>query len=309
MSPLSKRKGLSYRTRRELKGWIFVSLFIVGFLVYYLPVLIDAVRYSFSDLDTTGKQLSVVFVGWEHYHYAFMVHPDFLKTLVSSMSQLGGEIGAVLIFSLFMATVLNQKMPGRALFRMMFFIPVVMATGVIEKYEAGNILMQQMENTAEMGSTAASGAIFDAEAFLSTLGVIDPSIVQFISSLSEGIYGIVQKSGVQLVIFLAGLQSISPSIYEGAKIEGASGWEIFWKITFPMLMPIIFVNTMYTIIDSFTRSSNAVVELITEIGFKNSNLEASTAMSLVYSIVVLVVLGLAAGLFTIINRRQGGGIK
>ncbi|MBQ8732528.1 MAG: sugar ABC transporter permease [Oscillospiraceae bacterium] len=298
-------KGLSYRKKKELKGWIFVSLFLLGFLVYYLPVLIDAVRYSFSDLDVTGKQLLVTFVGGEHYHYAFMVHPDFLKTLVTSIGQLGGEIGAILIFSLFLATVLNQKMPGRAFFRMIFFIPVVMATGVVEKYEVSNILMEQMENTAEMGSTAASGALFDAEAFLATMGIIDPNIVEMLSSLSEGIYGIVQKSGVQLIIFLAGLQSISPSIYEVAKIEGASGWEIFWKITFPMLMPMIFVNTMYTIIDSFTRSSNAVVELITEIGFQNSNLEASTAMSLVYSLVVLAVLGIVAGVFTMINRRQG----
>ena len=296
--------GLSYYKKKELQGWWFVSLFVIGLVIYYLPVLVNSIRFSFSDLDVGSRTLQVTFAGGKHYHYAFLEHPDFLKTLFSSMSGLLAEVLTVLIFSLFIASILNQRMHGRAFFRMIFFIPVVMTTGIVEKYEMGNLLMNQMTNVAEMGNTVAQSSLFDAKEFLLMLDIQNPTIVNAVSTLADGIYGIVQKSGVQIVIFLAGLQSISPSVYEVAKIEGASGWETFWKVTFPMMWPMIFVNTMYTIIDSFTRSSNAMVELIQTIGFKNNNLSAATAMSLVYSVVVLLFLGLTAWLFRILVFRK-----
>jgi ABC-type sugar transport system permease subunit len=126
---------------------------------------------------------------------------------------------------------------------------------------------------------------------------IGTELVTYITSIINNIYGIVNRSGVQMLIFLAGLQSISPAIYESCKIDGATAWETFWKITFPMISPMILVNGVYTVIDSFTTESNSVMVYVQEVYAKGDD-EISTAMSWMYFLIVMLLVGLIAAIFS-----------
>jgi ABC-type sugar transport system permease subunit len=206
-----------------------------------------------------------------------------------------------------MAVLLNQKMRGRAIFRAIFFIPVIVSTGIIETIDAANIAQQNMEQMAGGGSDlegANSGAEILSVMDLTSLfrGMqIGAGIVEYVVSLVNNVYNIVNKSGVQMLIFLAGLQSISPAIYESCHIDGASSWETFWKITFPMISPMILVNTIYTVIDSFTSQSNRMMAYLERLNesasLKNADV-ITTAMSWMYFLVVILVLAIVAGVFS-----------
>lgn len=286
--------------KHGLKGWIFVSPFVFGIIIYYVVVFIQSIEFTFNQLVMTGDGLKKVFIGLQNYNYALRVNPDFLKTLTSSIVTILVEIPEILIFSLFIAILLNGKLKGRGFFRMVFFIPVILAVGIVEKSEINNLLMTSMNAAGNLGnnSVVGTGGGFDFNKIMISFN-LGPQITQFILGVADNIYEVVKKSGVQILIFLGGLQAISPSIYEGAKIEGATGWEAFWKITIPMISPMIFVNGIYTIIDSFTRPSNQMMILIDDVGFgKMVNYGGASAMSWIYTIVILVFLSIIAFIST-----------
>ena len=261
-APRKKRKkGVSLDVKKARAGWIFVLPFVLGFFLIYLPIIFDAVRFSFHEMRfVIGGGYTLEFVGFQNYSEALFVDPSFVTTLLGGIKQLILDIPSIVIFSLFVALILNQKIAGRAAFRAIFFIPVILTTGLISEIDAGNILNQYMGDTSGIDdgsgqeSTAAEiVSVMDFEALFSNM-MIGTEIVEYVVGLVNNIFNIVNRCGVQMLIFLSGLQSISPAIYESCSIDGASGWETFWKITLPMVSPMILVNTIYTIIDSFTAS-------------------------------------------------------
>ena len=306
-----RRSRLSFSTRQGLKGWIFVSPFVAGMVLFYIVVFINSIRMSFFDLQMGSEGLTESFIGLSNYNYALRVNPNFVRTLFTSLGNMLAEIPTILLFSLFIATILNRPMRGRGFFRMIFFIPVILATGIVEKSEMNNLMMQSM-NAGTILSTTTGGAgeamnLMDFDKFLTSLN-ISPQITSFILDISNNIYEVVKKSGVQILVFLGGLQSINPSIYEGARIEGASGWESFWKLTFPLISPMILANAIYTIIDSFTRPSNELMILINDVGFgKQANFGGASAMSWIQTlliVVILVVFGLAASRLVFYDQKE-----
>ena len=207
----------------------------------------------------------------------------------------------ILMFSLFMAVLLNQKMAGRAVFRAIFFIPVILSTGLMASIEAENLLGSYMDNAQGIqdgsGQDTATEIVsaVDFERLFSNMA-IGTELLDFVINAINNIYDIVNRSGVQMLIFLAGLQSISPAIYESVKVDGATGWETFWKITFPMISPMILVNSVYTIIDSFTAESNVVMSFIAE-KYEKSNVIAS-AMSWVYFLIIIAIIAIVAAILS-----------
>jgi ABC-type sugar transport system permease subunit len=182
-------------------------------------------------------------------------------------------------------------------------MPVVVATGIIAKAELNNYMLTSLGSVSSIdmgGGQTTSDAIMQLsgiQTFLQGLS-FNPKITAYITGAVQNIYNIVNLSGVQILLFLSGLQSISPSIYESAKVEGATGWQSLWKITLPMLSPIIFVNTIYTIIDSFTRADNPIMDAIYSTGFKNSQYGIASAMAWVYMIVVMVIVAVIAAIMS-----------
>ncbi len=296
-----KRKIASLDKRKARVGWIFVLPFLIGFVFVYLPIIKDSFWMAFNEMTiVTGGGYTLSFVGFENFQKALFVDPNFVQTLVTGIGELAFEVPAILLFSLFMAVLLNQKMAGRAAFRAIFFLPVVLATGIMESIEAENILGTYMGESSGIddgsGSSAASQIVsaMDIEALFANMKV-GQELVKYVVDIINDIYAIVNRSGVQMLIFLAGLQSISPAIYEACKIDGATGWETFWKITFPMISPMILVNAVYTIIDSFTTESNTVMSYIAG----NTNAEVvRVAMSWLYFLIVVVILAAVAGIMS-----------
>ena len=301
-----KRKIASLDKRKARMGWIFVLPFLIGFVFIYLPILLDSLKLAFTDMKTlTGGGVEFEFVKFANFKYALVTDANFIRTLLSGIGQLVFEVPAILLFSLFMAILLNQKMVGRGAFRAIFFLPVVLATGVMESIEAGNILGTYMGETGGIddgsGSSAASEivSVMDFEALFSNMK-IGTDLVEYVVKIINDIYAIVNRSGVQMLIFLSGLQSISPAIYEACKIDGATGWETFWKVTFPMISPMILVNAVYTIIDSFTTQSNKVMSYIESApaSIPSNGTEIATAMSWMYFLVVVLILAAVAGIMS-----------
>ena len=237
----------------------------------------------------------------------------FLEVLAESIVNQFVDIVTIILLALFVAVLLNQKMIGRAAFRAIFFVPVVIGAGIIAEIDAAgnNTILEAMSNgemidTGAIQGNAMTGLVnaMDISRLFSNLG-IGTGLVEIVVGLVESIYDIVNRSGVQILIFLSGLQSISPSIYESCQMEGATGWETFWKITFPMISPMILVNAVYTVIDSFTAESNVVMKFIAN-KYNESNV-VSSAMAWVYFLVIIVIIAVVAALlssFVFYQRKE-----
>ena len=303
-----KRKIVSLDRKKARAGWLFILPFVIGFVIIYLPMVFESLRYSFSVLDPRTNTTSLV--GFKNYIDAFRSDAYFSQKLISGLQKLAFDIPAIVIFSLFMAIMLNQKMAGRGFFRAIFFIPVILSTGLMETINARDSLTQYMESSSGIedgsGTSTANQLVssMDLQKLFDSMKVGD-GIVTYVTTAINNIYDIVNRSGVQMLIFLSGLQSISPAIYESCKIDGATAWETFWKITFPMITPMILVNAIYTIIDSFTSQKNEVMQYITKIYSESYGLSA--AMAWTYFTIVIAIIGLVAAIlsaFVFYQRRS-----
>jgi ABC-type sugar transport system permease subunit len=200
------------------------------------------------------------------------------------------NVPLIVIFSLFLAVLLNQKFIGRSVARSIFFLPVILASGVIANLEAESLVQAVAQQNPETSGFFNTFGSFELQRIMLQSGV-NESIVAYLTGAVDRIYEIVSQSGVQILIFLAGIQTISPQLYEASKMEGATGYEAFWKITFPMVSPLILVNIIYTIIDSF--AMNDMTDLIIATGFDNFDFGLSSAMAWLYFISIVVILAIS----------------
>ena len=296
---VKRRRNASLEKRRARSGYVFTLPFILGIILVYLPILIDSIWWSFFTSSTVIKdgvyEEVLTFNSINYYVDAFTKSPTFTTTLLASVQQILFEVPAIIIFSLFIAVVLNQKMLGRAVFRAIFFVPVIISTGLMDSINGADIATDQMQGGIDdgSGSTAGAGIInaLDVQVLFQSMA-IGGELVTYVVGLVNDIYNIINYSGVQMLIFLAGLQSISPSIYEACRIDGATGWETFWKVTFPMISPMILVNAVYTVIDSLTRGNNSMMGLI----LQQPDPHQGIAMYWIYFVLVLLIIGIVAAI-------------
>ncbi len=304
-APKKRRRGASLEKRKARSGWLFVAPFVVGLILIYFPVIVDSIKYSFGSIKVLqGGGFRLTMVGFANYRTAFGT-TEFMRTLFTGLQELALDIPAIVIFSLFMAVLLNQKMLGRAVFRAIFFVPVILCTGLIDQIDSSNELTEYMSSNSSSIDTGAGEdtvaqvvSLADIEWMFNSMK-IGTGLTKYVVGLMNEIYDIINRSGVQMLIFLAGLQSISPAIYESCDIDGASAWEAFWKITIPMVSPMILVNAIYTIIDALTSSTNTVMSYISNIYNQAGGHELSAAMSWVYFLIVLAIIGAVAGLLSL----------
>jgi len=300
-----RKKGASLQARKARSGWFFVLPFILGFFLVYVPIIFGSIKYSFNEIDIlTGGGYELVWVGFDNYVKAFG-DSTFVETLMNGLTGLLIDIPTILLFSLFIAILLNQKMIGRAAFRAIFFIPVLLTTGLIASIDAANTLGDMMDSTGEGIDTGSGGtgaaeivSATDLQSLFSNM-VVGGELATYVTQVVNNIFDIVNRSGVQMLIFLAGLQGISPSIYESCQMEGASPWETFWKITLPMISPMILVNAIYTVIDSFTSESNEVMSYVNSVYNQAGDGNVlSSAMSWMYFLMVIVVVAVVVAVIS-----------
>lgn len=297
---MKKKKKLTLLQKRSMMGWLFILPWLAGFLIFYVRSLFMTGQFALNEMtiDAINGGYTLNFVGIENFRYAFMVHPTFKQVLTTSVMNMLIDVPLITFFSLFMAMLLNKKFPGRAAVRALFFLPVILNSGAITS--ALNLSQQMMNGgvasqAADAAATAGSTLAFDIDYLISmfmNLG-LPASILDYIVQAVARINDIISASGVQIIIFIAALQSIPGSMYEVAKIEGATGYETFWKVTFPMVMPHIITNVVFTIVDSFTESS--VVDLAYTTTLEQFNYGLGSVFSLVSTVVTCVILVLVCG--------------
>lgn len=292
MKKRGMKTGLTRRTRRMITGYLFISPFIVGFLFFILGPLITTVRMSFSSvgIDAAGSRFVLDPAGLANYMRALTLDANFNRMLTESLGGMALQVPLVTIVSLILAVMLNRRFPGRGAVRAIFFLPVILTSGIILKMEAGNALLAAMEDTQEAAVSSASITGYLEQLLVGAFG--DVPVVSAILGTVNKLYDIVIASSIQTVIFLSGLQSIPGTLYESAKIEGCTSWETFWKITFPMVSPLILVNWIYGIVDYAMRSDNKLISYI-ETFRQALDYGFASAMSLLYSLSVVLIVGIS----------------
>ena len=229
-----KNKLAGLQKRKALSGYLFILPFIIGFLVFMIKPLFQSLYMSFCTVELGSGNFNPIWTGLENFQYAFAVDPEFNRLLVEEITRMMIYSVAIIVFSFFVALVLNQKFHGRALVRAIFFLPVILSSGVILGLETDNQLMAtlatQIEETTQ--NISITGAL---EEILRTAGV-GVRAFEKVFEIIDNIYDVAIASGIQIIIFLSGLQTIPSSMYEAADIEGCTKWESLWKITFPIII-------------------------------------------------------------------------
>ncbi len=287
-----KNKLAGLQKRKAISGYLFISPFIIGFLVFMVKPLFNSLYMSFCSVELGSGIFTSTYIGLENFHKAFLVDPEFNRLLVEEFTRMLLYSLGIMVFSFFVSLILNQTFKGRALVRAIFFLPVILSSGVILGLETDNQLMDTLAQTIEM--TTQNVSITDTlEEVLRTMGV-GVRAFEEVFVLIDNIYDVAIASGIQIIIFLSGLQTIPSSMYEAASIEGCTKWESLWKITFPMISSLFLVNWIYTVIDFCMRSDNAVIEKIQTVMIGQMNYGFASAMSWIYFIIVLAFVGLTS---------------
>lgn len=292
-----KKKPKSMAFKNAITGYLFVSPFIIGFIAFLLVPLGQSLRMAFSKIGFKDG-IQYTFVKFDNFKYAFTVDPDFVRNMIDELVQMILSVPFIIIFSFFIAIVLNQEFKGRGMVRAIFFLPVILSSGVLVGLETNNTLMQGMQEIIADSSSLTT--ITDTIKKMILQEDVTSGPIYYVFSAVDRVYDIAIASGIQIIIFLSGLQTISPSMFEAAKIEGATAWETFWKITFPMVSSLILVNVVYSIIDFFLKSDNEVMTQIKETMVTQVEYGLSSAMAWTYFAVVAVIIAIVSA---IISRK------
>lgn len=294
-----KGKGIKLGSRRDDQrvGWLFILPFLIGFVFLFMDLIIRGFSYAFSEVQRSETGLTMGFAGFKNIHHALRVDPRFFGILMSTIQEMLTLIPMILIFALFVSVILNSKIWCRTFFRGVFFLPVIVTTGLLRRLDANNAVMEYMANAA---SADAEVGLNSVTVFLQSMQ-FSPGLISGISNAADSITELITLSGVQILLFLAGLQSISPSVYEAADVEGASGWEKFWKITLPMVLPIGVVCLFYTLIDYLTRENTTIMSYIRNEAFSNGEFGRASAMAWIYCFLVAALLLVGFAVYKIVR--------
>lgn len=288
----SQNKLAGLQKRKAISGYLFILPFILGFLVFMVKPLVQSLYMSLCTVDVSSNGFGFNFTKIANYIKAFTIDPEFNRLLTTEIGRMFVNAIAIMVFSFFVALILNQKFKGRAFVRAIFFLPVILSSGVILGIEYDNTLLSSLQETIQENTSTSSitGAIQD---ILIASG-IGTRAYDMVFQIVDGIYDVAISSGIQIVIFLSGLQTIPESMYEAASIEGCTSWESLWKITFPMISSLFLVNWIYTIVDFCMRTDNDVMDKINTVMVSQLNYGFASAMAWIYFVVVIAIIGVSS---------------
>ena len=295
-----KKRKVGLMGRRAVYGYLFILPFIIGFIFFMVKPLVQSLIMSLSEVTISTQGFSMVYNNFANFKKAFLVDADFNRMLVEGIGQMILRSAATVVFSFFVALLLNQNFKGRTLARSIFFLAVILSSGVLVGLENNNSLMAQIKDTIEeAGSANSITEVLERILVPSSQGLngISSKTFAYVFQIIDSIYDVAMASGIQIIIFLSGLQNISPSMYEAAQMEGCTAWESLCKITIPMISPLLPVCWVYTIVDFFMKSDN---EIMTKI---NDNMVAlaygfSSAMAWIYFIVCIALIGISSAIIS-----------
>lgn len=290
-----KGKKLSYKNKCSWAGFLFTLPWIIGFIFIFLRPLISLFLYSVCDLKVEIGHLNKSYIGFSNYISIFTTDAEFLPKLTENLLELLYKTPIILAFSLFISVLLNKKFIGRTIVRTIFFIPVIAGSGgVVMSIMNGDVMSQSVLNGSRTSMLFQS---FSMQSILLEAGV-SSEIISVYMNIVSGVFELTWRSGLQIVLFIAALQNVSPQLYEAAKVEGATSWEVFWNVTFPLITPILIVNLIYTIIDSLSDCSNGVIEYSINL-CRQMQFSYSSAIATIYFLIISVIV---VGVYLIVNR-------
>lgn len=293
---IGKLRSMPYTKKKQLYGFMFVLPWVIGFILFFAGPLITSFKYSFYNLELTPDGLKGSFVGWENFQYAIFRDPQFIREAVNSFVNMFYSVPLILVYSLFVAVLLKNKFRGRGLMRAISFLPVIIASGVLMQILKEDVFSQGLRGGVESVYLFGGAGI---NRMLTELG-IGPQLIEVFNNVIARIFDLTWRSGVQVLLFLAGLHAISSDLYEASDVEGARAWEQFWKITLPMLTPIMLLNIVYTVIDTFTDYGNGVILMIYNTAFSQVRFGYSSAVAWLYLLGIALFLG---ALYALIKKR------
>lgn len=306
---MKKPSRLSVTQRHNLKGLYFMIPFLLGILFFYIEPIASSLTFAFSKVTVDLDGYTTKFIGFDNFTYAFTKDASYKMSLVGDISNLAWKTPVIIILSLFLALLINKKFKGRLFVRAVFFLPVIFSNGVLLDVIQNDTIVQSAVNaTSVLNAGAAAGQTQGLTELLLQAGFAE-EIIKFTTMVTDSFFSLVWNSGVQMLIFLSGLQSISPSLYEAASVEGASGWETFCKITVPMLSPMILLNIIYTIVDSYASTSNGVIGIVIK-AISNNRFGTASAMAWAYFLIIGLIIGAVFLISAMSSRpkrvRKGG---
>lgn len=288
MREQKKKRRKSYLLRKQHRaGYLFVLPWVIGFIIFFLQPLVESFWYTFNNVTMGSAGMETAFVGIRNYRYLLLEDAVFLQNLWTVVSNMLVQVCICTVLSLFVAVVLIQDFRGRTVYRAIFFLPIIMTSGVVYSLVEGVV--------GSAGLSGSGNAYMNSTLSMTSLmlqGGISPSIVNTITKTIDSIFAMTVNCGVPILLYISGLQKIPASAYEAARIEGANNWDIFWKITIPKIAPIIFLNIVYIIVDSCTAygsdtGGNVMMKAVWEMGFgKALKFGMSSAMAWMYFLVV-----------------------
>ena len=281
---MAKKRVKSLESVRNRAGYTFVAHWAIGLILFFIVPLGSSIWYSFNKVLVEPGKIVTDFVGFQYFNELFNEDPIYVDNLRDSIGMMFYSLPIIIALSLILAVLLNQKFKGRTIFRIIFFLPIIIANSVVMTQLNGELITLPL-----FSSGTGEDSFINYAQIISGLG-IPAQISPILEFLLANTINLIWKCGVQTILFLAGLQSISASMYEVSKIEGANKWEEFWLITVPSLRHIISLVMIYTMIELFVSMDNALVSDAYEL-MKNSNFGISSAMLWCYFLIVLILIG------------------
>ena len=287
-----KRRNQGITKLKSRYGLLFVTPWLIGFVLFFAMPAIQSILYSFSDVQLTGEGLQISLLGLKHYRYALLENPNYVTNMWSSVGTILYSLPFILLISLVLALILNQKFRGRLFFRALFFLPVIISTGIVLNLM---FLTTGSDMTGASASESLTGNMFSVADVISVLNL--PAVISdYVEQVINSIFDLIWSSGIQIVLFIAGLQAIPASLYEASRVEGATKWEEFWFITFPMLSQVTLLVALFTMVEQLTSSRNALVSQLFQL-MKAGLYDETSAVLWAYFVIVGAVMGLVLGLY------------
>lgn len=305
MNKKKKIKNLSLEKRRARYGYLFTFPFILG-AIFFIRNMAQTVEFSINETIIHSGGYTLEWAGFQYYVRALVEDTKFLQYMVAALGELVVQVPIIVIFSLFMAMVLNQEFKGRVIARAIFFLPVILSTGIISTVDAGANLEGVMSIRGALEAGEGATASMDFQQLLLSFN-FNETLTDIVVSAANGISEIVNSSGIQIFIFLAAFQQIPESVYEAAQVEGCSKWELFWKIIIPMTSKQIVVAAVYTIIDVFTRNESELFQYIHMTAYEGNQYSFAMAMYVIYAIGLGIMLGITLAVIYGMARRSDMG--
>ncbi len=303
-----KTTKIPYEKKKGLYGYGFIALWFIGTLWLFIIPVLTSLWYSLCDTQLLAKAdalekgmtsagIYTEFNGFKNFVNAFTVDTEFLPKLGSSLGEILPNTLVIMIFSLFIAVILNQKFRGRTLARAIFFLPVLIATGPVISVINGDMTSQGISDASQFSTLFKTDLVTELMEFIGIYN-LNQTFTDVIKNITSDVLNLVWNSGIQILIFLSALQTIPPSAKEAASIEGATAWEFFWKITFPYISPMILSNLVYTVIDAFVSTDNQFMEYVLK---QSGNWEYGYAAALAW--IYFAIVGACLGLICVIINR------